>query len=59
MAPTQKQPDPAEENRRRFREALERKNAGDHSHPHSDPEGRTKTKGSSDARRRQFRRKSG
>jgi hypothetical protein len=51
--------DPAEENRRRFREALERKNAADHCHPHSDAEGGTHLKGSSDNRKRQFRRKSG
>jgi cation diffusion facilitator family transporter len=38
--PGQDTPDPAEENRRRFREALDRKKAADHSHPHGDPEGR-------------------
>ena len=56
---TPAEPDPAQEQQRRFAEALARKNAADHSHPHSDPEGGAHMKGSSTNRKRQFRRKSG
>jgi hypothetical protein len=50
---------PADETRRRFREALERKKATPGTHPGSQAAGGHTMKGSNSKRQRQFRRKSG
>jgi hypothetical protein len=50
---------PEDEARRRFREALERKNAKPGSHPGSQAAAGNQLKGSNGKRKREFRRKSG
>lgn len=51
--------DPAELERRRFREALERKKTGHAEHRNGHPDRGGRTPGSNDKHQRQFRRKSG
>ncbi|WP_165956757.1 DUF5302 domain-containing protein [Kribbella antibiotica] len=50
---------PADDLQKKFREALEKKNAGNHSHPGNGNQGQGAGEAHNDKQKRQFRRKSG
>ena len=54
-----KSSEPADDLQKKFREALEKKNAGNHNHPGNGVRGQGVGVAHNDKQRRQFRRKSG
>lgn len=59
MAAAKKSGGDAEDMKRKFREALDRKKAADHDHPHSEADGADTGHEESAKTQRMFRRKSG
>ncbi|HWD83787.1 DUF5302 domain-containing protein [Kribbella sp. NPDC004536] len=56
---SEKSSEPADDLQKKFREALQKKNAGNHSHPGSGVRGQGVGDAHNDKQKRQFRRKSG
>jgi hypothetical protein len=56
---SEKSSEPADDLQKKFREALEKKNAGNHSHPGRGARGQGVGEAHNDKQQRQFRRKSG